>query len=188
MRAKLERLASSRAAQPKQPSRSTIRCSPSLTKRAPAGRTGGFWGARAAHAAAFVRMREGAATCLGLQWLSEPRSTGFWSATCPVSQAGHCAARGSRAHHRVDQLADWPWSAVRFPIICSNHELSYTLLARARQSFELCSHFKSLPPVSDRELSADLTWRAHRRKPEFPALGLGTQSTRVQGERGVKML
>ena len=91
-----------------QPSRSTIRCSPSLTKRAPAGRTGGFWGARAAHAAAFVRMREGAATCLGLQWLSEPRSTGFWSATCPVSQAGHCAARGSRAHHRADQLADWP--------------------------------------------------------------------------------
>ena len=98
----------------KQPSRSTIRCSPSLTKRAPAGRTGGFLGARAAHAAAFVRMREGAATCRGLQWLSEPRSTGFWSATCPLSQAGHCAARGSRAHHRPDQLADWPRSAVRF--------------------------------------------------------------------------
>ena len=168
-----------------QPSRSTIRCSPSLTKRAPAGRTGGFLGARAAHAAASVRMREGAATCRGLQWLSAPHSTGFRSATCPLSQAGHCAARGSRAHHRADQLADWPRSAVRFPIICSNHELSYTLLARARQSFELCSHFKSLPPVSDRELSADLTWRAHRRKPEFPALGLGTQSTRVQGERGV---
>ena len=91
-----------------QPSQSAIRCSPSLTKRAPAGRTGGFLGARAAHAAASVRMREGAATCLGLQWLSEPRSTGFWSATCPVSQAGHCAARGSRAHHRADQLADWP--------------------------------------------------------------------------------
>ena len=145
-------------------------------------------GARAAHAAASVRMREGAATCRGLQCFSEPRSTGVWSATCPVSQAGHCAARGSRAHHRADQLADWPRSAVRFPIICSNHELSYTLLARARQSFELCSHFKSLPPVSDRELSADLTWRAHRRKPEFPALGLGTQSTRVQGERGVKIL
>ena len=66
-----------------------------------------------------------------------------------------------------------------------NHELSYALLARARQSSELCSHFKSLPRVSDRELSADLTWRARRRKPEFPALGLGTQSTRVQGERGV---
>eukprot|EP01046_Picozoa_sp_COSAG06_P078396 COSAG06_NODE_26015_length_623_cov_2.291985_2_plen_97_part_01 len=49
--------------------------------------------------------------------------------TCPLSQAGHCAARGSRAHHRADQLADWPRSAVRFPIICSNHELSYTLLA-----------------------------------------------------------
>ena len=91
-----------------QPSRSTIRCSPSLTKRAPAGRTGGFLGARAAHAAAFVRMREGAATCRGLQCFSEPRSTGFWSATCPLSQVGHCAARGSRAHHRPDQLADWP--------------------------------------------------------------------------------
>ena len=64
---------------------------------------------------------------------------------------------------------------------------SYASFARARESFELCSHFKSLPPVSDRELSADLTWRAHRRKPEFPALGLGTQSTCVQGERGVKM-
>ena len=59
-------------------------------------------------------------------------------------------------------------------------------LARARESFELCSHFKSLPPVPDRELSADLTWRAHRRKPEFPALGSGTQSRCVQGDRGVK--
>ena len=98
----------------KQPSQSAIRCSPSLTKRAPAGRTGGFLGARAAHAAASVRMREGAATCRGLQWLSAPRSTGFWSATCPLSQVGHCAARGSRAHHRPDQLADWPRSAVRF--------------------------------------------------------------------------
>ena len=58
-------------------------------------------------------------------------------------------------------------------------------LARARESFELCSHFKSLPPVPDRELSADLTWRAHRRKPEFPALGSETQSRCVQGERGV---
>ena len=95
-------------------SQSAIRCSPSLTKRAPAGRTGGFLGARAAHAAASVRMREGAATCRGLQCFSEPRSTGFWSATCPLSQAGHCAARGSRAHHRPDQLADWPRSAVRF--------------------------------------------------------------------------
>eukprot|EP01046_Picozoa_sp_COSAG06_P067529 COSAG06_NODE_17551_length_934_cov_2.566467_1_plen_146_part_00 len=58
------------------------------------------------HAAASVRMREGAATCGGLQCLSEPRSTGFGSATCPLSQVGHCAARGSRAHHRPDQLAD----------------------------------------------------------------------------------
>ena len=105
---------------------------------------------------------------------------------CPLSPAGHCAARGSRAHHRLDQLADWPRSAVRFPIKCSNHELSYALLARARESFELCSHFKSLPPVSDRELSADLTWRARRRKPEFPALGSETQSRCVLGERGVK--
>jgi hypothetical protein len=59
-------------------------------------------------------------------------------------------------------------------------------LARACESFELCSHFKSLPPVSDRELSTNLTWRAHRRKPEFPALGSETQSRCVQGERGVK--
>ena len=118
----------------------------------------------------------------------EPRSTSFWIAGCPLSQSGHCAARGSHAHHRADQLADWPRSAVRFPIKCSNHELSYALLARARESFELCSHFKSLPPVSDRELSTDLTWRAHRRKPEFPALGSGTQSRCVLGERGVKLV
>ena len=85
----------------------------------------------------------------------------------------------------LSSLADWPRSAVRFPIKCSNHELSHALLARARESFELCSHFKSLPPVSDRELSADLTWRARRRKPEFPALGSGTQSRCVQGDRGV---
>ena len=94
-------------------SRRTIRCSPSLTKRAPAGRTGGFLGARAAHATASVRMREGAATRRSLQCFSEPRSTGFWSATCPLSQVGHCAARGSRAHHRLDQLGgfgrhQWP--------------------------------------------------------------------------------
>ena len=167
-----------------QHSRSAIRCSPSLTKRPPAGRTGGFLGARAAHTAASVRMHDGAATCRGLQRHREPRSTCFWIAACPLSPAGHCAARGSHAHHRADQLADWPRSAVRFPIKCSNHELSYALLARARESFELCSHFKSLPPVSDRELSADLTWRAHRRKPEFPALGSGTQSRCVLGESG----
>ena len=87
----------------------------------------------------------------------------------------------------VREVADWPRSAVRFPIKCSNHELSYALLARARESFELCSHFKSLPPVSDRELSTNLTWRAHRRKPEFPALGSETQSRCVQGERGVNI-
>eukprot|EP01046_Picozoa_sp_COSAG06_P070655 COSAG06_NODE_19854_length_819_cov_16.263889_1_plen_207_part_01 len=38
------------------------------------------------------------------------------------------------------------------PFSGSSHELSYALLARACESFELCSHFKSLPPVSDREL------------------------------------
>ena len=157
----------------------------SLTKRPPAGRTGGFLGARAAHTAASVRMHDGAATCRGLQGHREPRSTSFWIAACPLSQSGHCAARGSHAHHRADQLADWPRSAVRFPIKCSNHELSYALLARARESFELCSHFKSLPPVSDRELSTDLTWRAHRRKPEFPGPGSGTQRRCVLGERGV---
>eukprot|EP01046_Picozoa_sp_COSAG06_P052946 COSAG06_NODE_9032_length_2007_cov_30.719602_1_plen_215_part_00 len=185
LRSSSERSAARSSQAVKQHSRSAIRCSPSLTKRPPAGRTGGFLGARAALAAASVRMRDGAATRRGLQRHREPRSTSFWSAACPLSPAGHCAARGSRAHHRVDQLADWPRSAVRFPIKCSNRELSCALLARARQSFELCSHFKSLPPVSDRELSANLTWRARRRKPEFPALGLGTQSTRVQGERGV---
>ena len=152
---------------------------------APAGRTGGFLGARATHTAASVRMHDGAATRRGLQRHREPRSTSFWSAACPLSQSGHCAARGSHVHHRADQRADWSRSAVRFPIICSNHELSYALLARARESFELCSHFKSLPPVSDRELSADLTWRARRRKPEFPGPGPETQSRCVQGERGV---
>ena len=165
-------------------SQSAIRCSPSLTKRAPAGRTGGFLGARAAHAAAFVRMREGAATCLGLRCFSEPRSTGFWSATCPLSQVGHCAARGSRAHHRPDQLADWPRSAVRFIYIS---ELSYALFARARESFELCSHFKSLPPVVARDLSTNVTWRAHRRKvekaPRRPRPRIGP----VLGEGGAKI-
>ena len=130
-------------------------------------------------------MHDGAATRRGLQRHREPRSTSFRSAACPLSPAGHCAARGPRVHHRLDHLADWPRPAVRFPIKCSNHELSYALLARARESFELCSHFKSLPPVPDRELSADLTWRARRRKPEFPALGSGTQSRCVQGEWGV---
>ena len=136
-------------------------------------------------AAGSVRIRDGAATRRGLQPHREPRSTSFRSAACTLSPAGHCAARGPRVHHRADQLADWPRPAVRFPIKCSNHELSYALLARACESFELCSHFKSLPPVSDRELSTNLTWRAHRRKPEFPALGSETQSRCVQGERGV---
>ena len=169
-----------------QHSRSAVRCSPSLTKRPAAGRTSRILGARAALAAGSVRIRDGAATRRGLQRHREPRSTSFRSAACTLSPAGHCAARGPRVHHRADQLADWPRPAVRFPIKCSNHELSYALLARACESFELCSHFKSLPPVSDRELSTNLTWRAHRRKPEFPALGSETQSRCVQGERGVK--
>eukprot|EP01046_Picozoa_sp_COSAG06_P061859 COSAG06_NODE_13733_length_1224_cov_4.125333_1_plen_167_part_10 len=45
-------------------------------------------------------------------------------------------------------------------------ELSYALFARARESFELCSHFKSLPPVAPRDLPTNVTWRAHRRKAE----------------------
>jgi hypothetical protein len=67
----------------------------------------------------------------GLQRHREPRSTSFWSVACPLSPAGHCAARGPRAHHRVDQLAGWPRSAVRFTYIS---ELSYALFARARAS------------------------------------------------------
>ena len=101
----------------------------------------------------------------------------------PWSQSGHCAARGSRAHHIVDQLADWPRSAVRFIYIS---ELSYALFARARESFELCSHFKSLPPVAARDLSTNVTWRAHRRKvekaPRRPRPRIGP----VLGEGGVK--
>jgi len=146
-----------------QHSRSAIRCSSSLTKRPPAGRTSRILGARAALAAASVCMHEDAATRRGLQRHREPRSTSFWSAACPLSPAGYCAARGPRAHHRVDQLADWPRSAVRF--ICIS-ELSYALFARARESSELCSHFKSLPPVAARDLSTNVTWHAHSRKPE----------------------
>ena len=52
---------------------------------------------------ASVRMREGAAAGRGLQCFSEPRSTGFWSVAYPLSPAGHCAARGSQAHHRPDR-------------------------------------------------------------------------------------
>ena len=182
LRSSSERSAARSSQAAEQHSRSAIRCSPSLTKRPPAGRTSRILGARAAPAAASVRMHDGAATRRGLQRHREPRSTSFWSVACPLSPAGHCAARGPRAHHRVDQLRLTGRSAVRF--ICIS-ELSYALLARACESFELCSHFKSLPPVSDRELSTNLTWRAHRRKPEFPALGSGTQSRCVLGERGV---
>jgi hypothetical protein len=65
------------------------------------------------------------------------------------------------------QLAGWPRSAGRFPIRCSNHELSYW------------------PELASLPLSTDLTWRARRRKPEFPTLGSGTQSRCAWGERGV---
>ena len=120
---------SSQAAE--QHSRSAIRCSPSLTKRPPAGRTGGFLGARAARAVASVCMREDAAARRGLQCHREPRSTSCWSAACPMSPTGHCAARGSRAHHRPDQLADWPRSAVRF-IYC-----------RLKPCDDACAHARS---------------------------------------------
>jgi hypothetical protein len=139
-------------------------------------------GARAAPAAASVRMHDGAATRRGLQRHREPRSTSFWSVACPLSPAGHCAARGPRAHHRVDQLADWPRSAVRFIYIS---ELSYALFARARVSFELCSHFKRLPPVVARDLPSNVTWRAHRRKPEKAPRRPHSRIGPVLGEGGV---
>ena len=63
---------------------------------------------------------------------------------------------------------------------------SYALLAIAREPFELCQHFKSPSPVSRRELSIDLTWRASGPKPEFPAPEIQTESRCAQGERGVK--
>ena len=63
---------------------------------------------------------------------------------------------------------------------------SYALLAIAREPFELCPHFKSPSPVSARELSIDLTWRARGPKPEFPAPEIWTESRCAQGERGVK--
>jgi hypothetical protein len=45
-------------------------------------------------------------------------------------------------------------------------EHSYAFSASARETFELSSHFKSLPPVAARDLSTNVTWRAHSRKPE----------------------
>ena len=181
LRSSSERSAARSSQAVKQHGRSAIRCSPSLTKRPPAGRTGGFLGARAALAVASVRMRDGAATRRRLLRHREPRSTSFWSAACPLSPAGHCAARGPRAHHRVDQLADWPRSAVRFIYIS---ELSYALFARARESFELCSHFKSLPPVAPRDLPTNVTWRAHRRKAEKAPRRPRPRIGRVLGEGG----
>jgi len=62
----ISRQLSRRSQAAEQHSRSAIRCSPSLTKRPPAGRTGGFLGARAALAAASVRMHEDAAARRGL--------------------------------------------------------------------------------------------------------------------------
>ena len=145
-------------------------------------------GARAAPAAASVRMHDGAATRRGLQRHREPRSTSFWSVACPLSPAGHCAARGPRAHHRVDQLADWPRSAVRFILYSYISELSYALFARARESFELCSHFKSLPPVAARDLSTNVTWHAHGRKPEKAPRRPRPRIGPVLGEGGVNRL
>ena len=63
---------------------------------------------------------------------------------------------------------------------------SYALLAIAREPFERCPHFKSPSPVSARELSIGLRWRASRPNAEFPAPEIETQSGRVLGERGVK--
>ena len=80
-----------------QHSRSATRCSPSLTKPGPAGRTGGFLAARAPYAAVSVRVREGAATRRGLHCSHEPRCTSFWTAACPMSRSGCCAAPPSRA-------------------------------------------------------------------------------------------
>ena len=138
-----------------QHSRSAIRCSPSLTKRPPAGRTSRILGARAAPAAASVRMHDGAATRRGLQRHREPRSTSFWSVACPMSPAGHCAARGSRAHHRPDQLADWPRSAVRF-IYC-----------RLKPCDDACAHARSLAStwalLTNSGISGSFSPRAIRR-------------------------
>ena len=78
-------------------------------------------------------MREGVATCRGLQCFSEPRSNGFWSATCPLSQVGHCAARGSRAHHRADQLADWPRSHQSGPRARTISMMSPSAAARSKR-------------------------------------------------------
>ena len=69
--------------------------------------------------------------CTTVQRHREPRSTSFWIAACPLRPAGHCAARGSRAHHRPDQLADWPRSAVRF-IYC-----------RLKPCDDACAHARS---------------------------------------------
>ena len=59
-------------------------------------------------------------------------------------------------------------------------------MAVTPKPFELCPDFKSLPAVSARELSIDLTWRASGPKAEFPAPEIGAQNGRVLGERGVK--
>ena len=129
--------------------------SPSLTKRPPAGRTGGFLGARAARAVASVCMREDAAARRGLQCHREPRSTCFWNAAYPLSPTGHCAARGSRAHHRLDQLADWPRSAVRF-IYC-----------RLKPCDDACAHARSFAstwelPTNSRATGVFSPRRIHR--------------------------
>ena len=57
--------------------------------------------------------------------------------------------------------------------------------SKAQRVFEFCPHFKSPPSVARRELSIDLTWLAHRTKPEFPPLLSGSRLGRVVGEGGV---
>ena len=70
----------------------------------------------------------------------------------------------------------------------SNHAIGVFWPPVARLLLGRSEQTRAFLAVSRRDLSIDVTWRARRRKPEFPALGLGTQSTRVQGERGVKRL
>ena len=123
LRSSYERSTARSSQAAKQHSRSAIRCSPSLTKRPAAGRTSRILGARAALAAGSVRIRDGAATRRGLQRHLEPRSTSFRSAACTLSPAGHCAARGSRAHHRLDRTQ---------PADCSGHGQQSDFLSNAQ--------------------------------------------------------
>jgi hypothetical protein len=51
---------------------------------------------------------------------------------------------------------------------------------------ELCTRYKSPSSVTRHELSIDLTWLAHRPKPEFPPLLSRSRLGRVVGEGGDK--